>query len=286
MKTNGWKRRGGGWLVAALWVVGPGAAAAGGTGVAPALQCPLDPGRSSFSIEVAGRSRRVEVEVGPRAGKAGPAPVVFIWHGWGGDSRNLLATTRLAKVWPDAVVIAPVGLGRRFPGAGYRSLPGWQVAPGEFDNRDLRLFDALVVELSRLECVDRDRFVSTGFSNGGFFSNLLGCERPTVLAAIAPVGGGGPPGDCAAPLPVWIAHGTSDRVVSVREGRASFARWRERNSCEDDAKGPGASEGCFSAPGCREETVLCTFQGGHWWPHSLLPDWARFLRSQRRVTQP
>lgn len=262
----------------------PGVAAAGGEGVASVLHCPLEPGRSSFSMEVAGRSRRVAVEVGPRAGKAGPAPVVFLWHGWGSDPRNLLATTRLAKTWPEAVAVAPTGLGRRFPGAGYRSLPGWQIAPGEFENRDLRLFDALVLELSKLDCLDSDRFVSSGFSNGGFFSNLLGCERAAVLAAIAPVGGGGPPGDCEAPLPVWIAHGRGDRVVSVREGRATFARWRERNSCEEGAKAPGDSAGCFSAPGCREETALCTFGGGHWWPRDLLPDWRRFLEAQRRAT--
>ena len=124
MTTNEWRRRGRGWVVAALLAAGPGVATAGGAGPSPVLQCPLEPGRSSFSMEVAGRSRRVEVEVGPRVGKAGPAPVVFLWHGWGSDPRNLLAATRLAKIWPEAVAVAPTGLGRRFPGLGYRSLPG------------------------------------------------------------------------------------------------------------------------------------------------------------------
>ena len=283
MKTNRGRRRGGRWALAVLLAVAPAAAIAAGDGESPLMHCPLEPGRSSLSVQVGGQTRRVEVEIGPQAGKSGPAPVVFLWHGWGSDPRNQLAASRLAKTWPEAVAIAPAGLGRRFPGAGFRSLPGWQVSAGEFYDRYLRLFDALVLELSQLECLDRDHFVSSGFSNGAFFSNLLGCERPAVLAAIAPVGGGGPYGDCESPLPVWIAHGVGDRVVPAREGRATFSSWREHNSCGEDDDGPAQdSDGCVQAPGCQEETVLCTFRGGHWWPRDLLPDWARFLKAQRR----
>lgn len=282
MKRNYGRATRAGWIAVALFATVASATRAGEQGVASVLHCPLEPGRSSFSIDVGGRSRRVEVEAGPQAGKAGPAPVVFLWHGWGSDPRNLLASTRVAKVWPEAVAIAPMGLGRRFPGLGFRSLPGWQIAPGEFENRDLRLFDALVLELSKFDCLDSDRFVSSGFSNGAYFSNLLGCERAAVLAAIAPVGGGGPPGDCEAPVATWIAHGTGDRVVPVREGRATFARWRKRNACNEDGKGGADSMGCQSAQGCREETILCTFGGGHWWPRDLVPGWVRFLQDQRR----
>lgn len=271
-----------GTIAAAIFVTWASAASAGGQGVASVLQCPLEPGRNSFSTEVGGLERHVEVEVGPRAGKGGPAPVVFLWHGWGSDPRNLLATGRLAKFWPEAVVIAPRGLGRRFPGPVFRTLPGWQIVPGEFDDRDLRLFDAIVFELSKLGCLDADRFVSSGFSNGAYFSNLLGCERAAVLAAIAPVGGGGPPGDCEAPMPTWIAHGRADRVVPIREGRASFETWRERNACQEAENDSPGSKGCKSAVGCREETTLCTFKGGHWWPRELAPHWLRFLKGHRR----
>lgn len=266
-------------LLGAVFLAASVGAGAEDEGVASVLHCPLESGRSSFEVPIGGRNRHVQVEVGPQAGKNGPAPVVFLWHGWGGDPRSVLAYLDLKKAWPEAVAIAPRGLPRRFPGLGVRSHPGWQIAPAEFDDRDVRLFDSLVHDLSKLECLDASRFVSSGFSNGGYFSNLLGCERPSVLAAIAPVGGGGPPGDCEAPMAVWIAHGTGDRVIPVREGRATFAAWRESNTCEEGETSRG---GCSEAKACRRETVLCTFKGGHWWPRDLTPRWVRFLRDQRR----
>ena len=249
-----------------------------GESLASAIRCPLEPGRSSFEISVGGNARKVEVEIGPKAGKDGPAPVVFAWHGWGGDARNQLAALRAKKYWPEAVVVAPQGLARRFPGGG-RARPGWQISSGEFNDRDVRLFDALVLELSKRDCLDATRFVSSGFSNGGYFSNLLGCRRGRVLAAIAPVGSGGPYESCETPVAAWIAHGKSDRIVRLRDGEASFLAWQERNGCAEKKTG---SEGCVEAQACRRETVLCTFDGGHFWPHHLTADWARFLRDQRQ----
>jgi polyhydroxybutyrate depolymerase len=244
------------------------------------LRCPLAPGRSSFSLRVASRTRRVVVEVGSQAGRNGPAPIVFFWHGWGGDARGQLDWVGAAKAWPEAVFVAPEGLPRRFPGAGARSLPGWQIASGELDDRDLQLFDALVTALSKLECVDTSRFVSSGFSNGGYFSNLLGCRRSAVLAAIAPVGGGGPYEACESPVAAWIAHGSRDRVVAFREGRSSFASWQKRNACEGEA---ASLDGCSVAKNCSREVVLCSFEGGHTWPGQLTAGWRRFLEQQRRA---
>ena len=272
-KRNAWA----GLLLIALWASGSPVLAKG-EGVAGSIRCPLEPGRSSFEIPVGGSSREVEVEIGPEAGKDGPAPVVFAWHGWGGDARNQLSALNVKKHWPEAVVVAPQGRARRFPGRG-RARPGWQISSGEFNDRDVRLFDALVFELSKLDCLDATRFVSTGFSNGGYFSNLLGCRRGRVLAAIAPVGSGGPYESCEVPVAAWVAHGKDDRIVRSREGDASFLSWQERNGCKEKQTG---IEGCVEAQACRRETVLCTFAGGHYWPHHLTDDWARFLKDQRK----
>ena len=243
------------------------------------LQCPLEPGRSSFHLKVGNRKREVVVEVGSQAGKDGPAPVVFFWHGWGGNPRGYLNWLGVARDWPEAVFIAPQGLPRRFPGSS-RSLPGWQAYAAEHDGRDLALFDALVANLKKLPCLDAQRFLSSGFSNGGMFSNLLGCRRSDALAAIAPVGGRGPNSYdiCEAPVATWVAHGSSDRIVPPAAGRASFARWQKHNGCEIEEPG---SDGCFEAKNCRRDVVLCMYEGGHTWPSKLTPDWKRFLENQR-----
>lgn len=241
------------------------------------IGCPLEPGRSSLTLRVGSRNRRVVVEVGPQAGKKSPAPVVFFWHGWGGDPRGHLDWLGGRQAWPEAVFVAPEGLPRRFPGQGSLSLPGWQLRSGELGDRDLRLFDALVDRLSKLECLDRTRFVSSGFSNGGYFSNLLGCRRSSVLAAIAPVGSGGPYEACEAPVAVWIAHGSFDRVVSPQEGRASLARWEQQNDCQPVEP---VSEGCTQALSCSRDLTFCDFRGGHTWPGNLTPRWRTFLEAQ------
>ena len=144
-------------------------------------------------------------------------------------------------------------------------------------DRDLKLFDALVESLSKLACLDGERFVSSGFSNGAYFSNLLGCRRAGVLAAIAPVGGGGPYESCEAPVAAWIAHGNLDRVVSPREGRESFARWQQRNGCQPVEE---IRDGCTQALDCSRDLTFCDFRGGHSWPRSLMPRWRSFLEAQ------
>ena len=267
-----------GFLVLGVMSIGS-KVSAGDEGESFALRCPLEPGRAQATLLVDGERREVAIEVGARAARGEPAPVVFLWHGWGADAAGLLDGLQVARVWPEAVFVAPEGLPRSLLGAGSRSLPGWQIRSGEFGDRDLALFDALVEQLAPLECLDSQRFVSSGFSNGGYFSNLLGCRRGDVLAAIAPVGGGGPFERCPVPVAAWIAHGKNDRVVPSREGRASFTRWRERNGC---ASSGGPSGACVVAPGCRRESVYCAFPGGHVWPVALTPDWKQFLERQQR----
>ncbi|NRA00965.1 MAG: hypothetical protein HRU00_00040 [Myxococcales bacterium] len=265
-------------VAVSLWAASAGARAQSAE-AQTALRCPLEAGRASIEISAGNRTREVEIEVGPRARRDGPAPVVFLWHGWGGGPRRMLDALDLARTWPEAVAVAPRGLPRRFPGMGPRTHPGWQIEAGEFDDRDLRLFDALVRQLSQLECLDATRFTSSGFSNGGYFSNLLGCRRARVLAAIAPVAGGGPYEDsCEAPVAAWIAHGSRDHVVPIREGRESFATWQKRNACKPMQPG---SQGCTEAKDCTAPVVFCSFESGHAWPRRLTPSWKRFLRDQR-----
>ena len=272
-------------IAAAAWLwTAPASAELSDSGSKTGLRCPLEPGRLSLEVGSGNQAREVEIQVGRRAGAEGPAPVVFLWHGWGGDPDQMLDGLDLARSWPEAVAVAPRGLHRRFPGMGPRSHRGWQIRVGELNDRDLKLFDALVRELSKLECLDATRFTSSGFSNGGYFSNLLGCRRAGVLAGIAPVAGGGPYKDtCEAPVAAWIAHGSRDRVVPLREARDSFAAWQKRNACEAGEPDP---EGCTQAKGCAEPVVLCIFESGHTWPRRLSSSWKQFLQEQRQRPLP
>lgn len=177
--------------------------------------------------------------------------------------------------------MVPEGLPRSFPGLGASRHRGWQLKSGEFEDRDLRLFDAILETLKAEGCVDEKRVYSTGFSNGGMFSNLIGCRRADVVAAIAPVGGGGPgERSCGGPVSVLITHGTADPVVPYRSGRASFQRWRALNGCEGEPA--AAPTSCVEAPGCRARTRLCSFSGEHEWPGGVSRRIAEFLQAQEK----
>jgi polyhydroxybutyrate depolymerase len=135
--------------------------------------------------------------------------------------------------------------------------------------------------LARQGCIDPKRIYSTGFSNGGFFSNLLGCQRAGVVAAIAPVSGGGPQErSCGGPVAVMITHGRADDVVPYREGERSFQSWRAVNACE--SPGDATAGSCVGARECVRDTRFCSYGGGHRWPHGAAQRIAQFFQAHRR----
>jgi polyhydroxybutyrate depolymerase len=230
---------------------------------APAT-CSLAPGQVRTSLEVHGVAREYVRVVGEQV-KA-PAPVLLVWHGFGSNPEQMLAGVR-PELWSDAILVAPLGLGRTFEQFGDRERPGFQVHAGELGDRDLKLFDAMLEELRATGCIDESRVYTTGFSNGGFFSNVLACHRGDRIAAAAPVGGGGPfVQGCGPPVPVLVTHGRTDEVVPFGSGEQTWAFWRRHDGCTDAAALP--SEGCVDAEGCAagSQVSACVFDGGHVWP--------------------
>lgn len=241
--------------------------------------CSLEAGATVHDVRIDGVARRYHVIVGPKA--EAPAPLVFLWHGYGASAASIAPVLEPGRFWPEAVVAIGEGLPRTFPHFDAVERPGWQIAPGEHGDRDLAFFDAMLEEIAGDGCIDRDRVYSTGFSNGGYFSNVLGCMRGDRLAAIAPVSGGGPSRSCEAPLAALVIHGTQDTVVPYEEGLASYRSWTAAAGC-------GASEappptGCQIASGCRAAIQFCGFAGPHVWSPGTSERIVEFLRTKRRA---
>ena len=149
------------------------------------------------------------------------------------------------------------------------------------DRDDVGFAVALVDEMKRIACIDERRVYSTGFSNGGYMSHRLACERADVFAAIAPVAGTLSVDTCEPSRPISVIHfhGTEDRNVpydgiesaGIDSVRETLEAWAERNGCttgplvtfeEDDVT-------CEGWTGCDDgvEVKLCSFEGmGHCWP--------------------
>jgi polyhydroxybutyrate depolymerase len=123
-------------------------------------------------------------------------PLVFAFHGHGGNMQGTAQLMHIQTVWPEAIVVYPQGLNS--PRSGQPVDPngdksGWQFEANQTDgnvgNRDLDFFDAMVVTMEHTYAVDDKRIYTTGFSSGGVFSYLLWAERSKTIAAIGEVAG-------------------------------------------------------------------------------------------------
>ena len=129
------------------------------------------PDTSRNSHMAGGRRGRQGLLYVPEAAKSMPAPLVFCFHGHGGNTRNAARSFRLHEVWPEAIVVYLQGLntpGQLTDPEGKK--PGWQKSAGDQGDRDLKFFDAVLKSIRQDYRVDDRRVYSMGHSNGGGFT--------------------------------------------------------------------------------------------------------------------
>ena len=145
--------------------------------------------------------------------------------------------------------------------------PGWEIHTID-GNRDVAFTRALLDELERRYCIDTARVFVTGFSNGAFFSSLLGCTLADRIAAVAPVSGGPVPAGCAPArgVPILIQHGRLDPLIPVEMAHRSRDDWVKTNRCDATSTPDGPSCNRWSA--CRDGAVVeyCEEDYVHTWP--------------------
>jgi len=215
------------------------------------------------TIAVNGTPRAYILDVPDSVPAQHAAPLVFDFHGFGHSAagvwkvskfKDVAARDGFITVYPDGL---PVHL-MEHDGA------GWEILSID-GNRDLALVTQLLDQLERTYCIDRARIFTTGFSNGAFFSNLLGCVMADRFAAIAPVSGGTLTVPCnpSRPVPVLIHHGRKDVRVPVAQARQARDAWVERDGCHEHV-----TEVCDWYRGCRDgvEVGYCEDDGEHSWP--------------------
>lgn len=239
----------------------PGGSASPGCGQPP-------PGSPPSSVMVGGETRTFIVDVPAGYSEQIAYPLIFGWHGTGHQGANAKQQMRLLEAaGGQAIVVYPNG------SAG---APVWQFPGGAgvtSPQRDLSFFDEMVAALGDLYCINGDRIFSTGFSQGAFFSNALGCERPWAVRGIAPVGGGGPWSCNPVAMSAMVIIGTTDYVSGEgnsygygNSAQRSRDFWLEGSGCGTSTT-PVAPSPCV-AYDCPGDTPVhfCEFVGGHqWW---------------------
>jgi poly(3-hydroxybutyrate) depolymerase len=241
------------------------------------------PGVKPSAIQAHGMQRTFVLDVPPDYDPDHAYPLVFGWHGTGHQGANAQQQMQLMQIAQNQVIAV-------YPN-GSSSAPVWQFPGGASvtdPQRDLALFDALVNELGSAYCVDGNMIFSTGFSQGAYLSNSLGCERANVLRGIAPVAGGGPWSCNPAPMAAFVVVGKSDSVAHENGpyGYANSAQrsrdfWLQGGGCSS-ASSPSNPSPCVLYD-CPEENpvVFCEHVGGHtWWSQATIGMMAFFSELQ------
>lgn len=127
--------------------------------------------------------RREAIVVAPRSPRA--LPLLFVFHPHGGTAEASFRLMHFQRSWPQAIVVYPQGLNTATPRDPAGTRPGWQREAGQFNDRDLKLFDAMLKTLRAKYRVDVRRVYVAGFSNGAIFTYLLWAERPNAINGLA-----------------------------------------------------------------------------------------------------
>jgi len=273
-----------GWVIAVWPVRAAGVAPLASVGCQAASLTNGD--RLERSISIGGVQRSYILDVPPNVKPRAPVPLLFDFHGLGHSAagvwkvsgfRALARRDGFITVYPDGLPVTLRGGGRTFEGK------GWEIASVDH-NRDVEFTTRLLDQLEREYCIDRSRVFSTGFSNGAFFSNLLGCARADRFAAIAPVSGGRLTVPCAPPrgVPVIIHHGRQDDRVAIEQARLARDAWVRIDQCRERA-----DASCEVHRDCRDGAVVefCEGDFAHHWPTEATARIWEFFRAHPMPVQ-
>ncbi|HEX3033714.1 MAG TPA: PHB depolymerase family esterase [Thermodesulfobacteriota bacterium] len=243
----------------------------------------------SGSLEFGDLMRTYHVHLPPSYDGKKSAPFLLVFHGAGGNSKDMKFFDAIADR-EGFIVVYPDGYKRTWA-------DGSGVTAAELAGvDDLGFVSALIDKLADELKIDPSRIYATGFSNGGMLVQRFGCELSDKIAAIASVGGTmvekiSSRCNPMRPVPVMIIHGTEDSIVPWEGGEVkivgisgwrilsvsgTFKKWIDINGCSfprvsNDLS--GADEGTLLLQNvydkCKNNTEVVLYAlkgGGHTWP--------------------
>lgn len=263
------------------------------------------PGDYTFSIRHDGLIRTYMAHVPPEYDGSRPVPLLFAFHGGGGDMEYMSRDEYYGLVTKSDmegfIIVFPNGYSNFQSG----KLATWNAGACCGNARDKNIDDvgfvrAIVTHLTRQVNADRNRIFSTGMSNGALMSYRLACEMSDVFRAIAPVAGTDNTLKCQPQKPVSVLHihakddthvlfeggaGTDSfkditKVTQFTSVAESISRWVKFNRCNPAPQRVLNKSGayCDLYAGCDQgaQVKLCvTETGGHSWPGGSKPGGVR-----------
>jgi polyhydroxybutyrate depolymerase len=157
-----------------------------------------------------------------------PAPLVMVFHGGGGNARNMVDVSQMNRVAEanGFLAVYPEGTSG-FWAKGRNTWNGGNCCGYAQKNKidDIEFVKKMVARISEHYFVDDNRIYATGISNGSIMTHRLACEAPGLVTAVATVAGGINMGndfdDCSQPVPIMMFHGTTDQNYPLEGGDGS-----------------------------------------------------------------
>jgi polyhydroxybutyrate depolymerase len=212
----------------------------------------------------------------PAATKA-PAPVIFGFHGHGGNSRNAARSFDLQDAWPDAVVVYPEGLPTKTRLDPLGRSRGWSQEDSA-ENKDIKFTAALYQKVLNDYHGDATRVFAMGHSNGGQFMYVLWSQLPSKFAAFGSCEGAGALMVTLSPKPFFITIGDADMIVRPQLQHKSLDAAFKVDGSEKSGQPYGEKGTYYKGV---QPVVYWAYHGGHRFPSDCVPTMMRFFQSIR-----
>lgn len=205
-----------------------------------AITTEINYGISEHNISFQGQNRSYITYVPESYSPETPSPIVFAFHGFGGQNVLTMNNTNFNQLADTNNFIVVYPQGTLYGIAPHWNVGGW-TSGSTVD--DVAFTDYLLSSLSITYNINSDRVYATGMSNGGFFSFLLACQLSDKFAAIASVTGSMTTEtlqNCnpLREVPILQIHGTNDPIVPYGGELAwntpiddVLSYWRLNNQC-------------------------------------------------------
>ncbi|HEY8077511.1 MAG TPA: hypothetical protein VIF62_25470, partial [Labilithrix sp.] len=241
------------------------------------------PGVATQHVRAAGHDRSYILVVPESYSPETRYPLVVALHGSGGSAAGARASTDLERVASGKAIFLYLDAGGR----------EWDLDSPAEKNPDVAFFDLALLQTHNALCLAPRRVFVTGFSNGAYMANQLGCRRGDAIRGVVTHSGGGPyaldgsydaQGHLVCPqkaVAALVVHGLSDGSVAPSEGEKSIEHWTYANKCGSNAS-PALAPPCVTFGGCYQPVGACKIPGlGHAiWKDAGRATWA-FVESLR-----
>lgn len=139
-----------------------------------------------------------------QAAEAGPAPLMLMLHGAGGHAHHGIGVLREVADQLGVVLLAPASRGAT-----------WDVIRGRF-GPDVETIDRALALVFARYAVDAARVALAGFSDGASYALSLGLTNGDLFSHVVAFSPGFlRPAQRRGEPPVYVSHGTDDRVLPI-----------------------------------------------------------------------